>query len=209
MAFCTSCGAQMEETARFCTSCGALAGQTGPAPEPEPESGRLPSSEEHNRNDEVIPEPQPLTAAETMDDAEDDVEPPFSPDPSFQDRASAVKSPLQEGFREPASFKQSPPEPRMAPQNGYAATISMAGFFWTLFLFCIPVVGHVVAGIWALGASRNPNRRNLSKAYLLLSLITLVVAAAAYLLLKLFPNELLGWLPQDVQYYLRSLLFLW
>jgi len=66
-----------------------------------------------------------------------------------------------------------------------------------------------VAAVWALGAAKNPNRRNLAKAYLLLSLIGLVLIAAAYLLIRLFPQELLGWLPDSMYYGLRNFLNLW
>ncbi len=208
MPFCTSCGAQMDEAARFCTSCGALVDRPGPSPEPEPEP--VHSSPDENKGFEpaVAPEPQPFSAAEPVRAFRAEPEPAVAPAPPLVGGNNGAKGSRsrREERRDPIAGRAAPAVPR---GGGFPSVLSMAGAFWTLFLFCIPAVGLIAAIIWALGGSRNQSRRNLSKAFLLLSLIALVIAAIGYLLLRLFPNELLGWLPYDVSYFIRSLLNLW
>ena len=212
MPFCTSCGAQMDEAARFCTSCGALVDQAGPAPEPESEPDRLSPGENKGFDPAAVPDPQPFSSAEPARGFRAEPEAPIPPAPPLIEGKNGARRsrPRREESRDPAFERHAPLSPRADLHGGgFLSALSMAGFFWTLFLFCIPVIGQIVAGIWALGGSRNQNRRNLSKAFLLLSLIALVIAAIAYLLLRLFPEELLGWLPYDVRYFIRSTLYLW
>lgn len=208
MTFCTSCGAQMDEDARFCTSCGALVDRPGPSPEPEPEPDRPSPSENKGFGPAVAPDSQPFSTAEPARGFRAEPEPVIPPAPSLIDGKNGAKGShsRREERRDPVVRHAAPAAPR---SDEFLSVLSMAGAFWTLFLFCIPAVGQITAIIWALGGSRNQNRRNLSKAFLLLSLIALVIAAIGYLLLKLFPNELLGWLPYDISYSIRSLLGLW
>jgi len=192
MPFCTSCGAQIDESARFCASCGALA----PSQETEPGSERL--LHEDNGGDaaahpETQYDPEPAEAPAP--------EPAYIPTPQAQE--------WQQPAQNAASRETVETRPPLAEPRQPFAPISTAKYFWTLLLFCIPGLGHLVAAVWALGAAKNPNRRNLAKAYLLLSLIGLVLIAAAYLLIRLFPQELLGWLPDSMYYGLRNFLNLW
>lgn len=187
MRICTSCGAQIDDDARFCTSCGAVA----PSDEPEQPTEHL-LHEDNGGDSAVHPETKSI-----FPEPEKEHEAPFVPQPSFDERSQSVRP----AFEEPLSRKPDP-QVRTVPFG----LISTASYFWTMFLFCIPGLGHLVAAVWALGGAKNPNRKNLAKAYLLLTLIGLVILSAVYLLLKLFPEELLGWLPDNLYSDIRWLL---
>jgi len=68
------------------------------------------------------------------------------------------------------------PTPQPTPQLGKNAVIGTFGWLGTLILFAIPVVGFVLCIVWAFGSS-NQNRRNFSRACLILSLIVIALSA--------------------------------
>ena len=208
MPFCTSCGASMDENARFCTSCGALANPAEQAPDGDDDLKSKNGAAADTA--EPVPEPQHVLAP--------DPGPVFVRKPEIPSSGASAGETVSGGQKtgghanpaRPAAdgrygafFDQEP------PSDSRFAVLSTGGYFGTLLLFCIPVIGPILAIIWALGGSRSQNRRNLSRAYLLVVLIALVLAAVCYLLLRLFTDQLLGWLPQEVDYYIRSLLYLW
>lgn len=52
--------------------------------------------------------------------------------------------------------------------------ISVLGYITNLILLAIPIIGLIMAIIWVLGGSKNQNRINLAKAYLVLVIFALV-----------------------------------
>lgn len=56
--------------------------------------------------------------------------------------------------------------------------VSTGGFFVNMLVLLIPVVGLIVAIIWALGGAKNNNRINMGKAYLAMFAISLVAFIA-------------------------------
>ena len=73
------------------------------------------------------------------------------------------------------------PAPQDAiPINVDSTPISMWGYVGYLFLFHIPTAGFIVALIFALGASKNDNVKNLARAILIIDLIAAAVIALFY-----------------------------
>ncbi len=72
-------------------------------------------------------------------------------------------------------------KPRMSDQF---MVLPVKSFFWTMFVFCIPVLGPFVCLLIALGASRYRNKINFARASLIMMLLQLVIwgliAAAVY-----------------------------
>lgn len=60
--------------------------------------------------------------------------------------------------------------------------LSTSEFFTTMLLLGIPVVNLVLLIAWAFGGSANLNRRNLSRAMLIFTLIAVVVWIASFVL---------------------------
>jgi len=63
---------------------------------------------------------------------------------------------------------------RPEPNSPYAP-ITTGGFIGTLLLLSIPLVGLILALVWAFGGCKKINKRNLSRAYLILMVIGIVI----------------------------------
>lgn len=84
------------------------------------------------------------------------------------------------------------PAPQDAiPINVDSTPISMWGYVGYLFLFHIPTAGFIVALIFALGASKNDNVKNLARAILIIDLIAGAAIALFYgSILAMFLKEM-------------------
>ena len=58
--------------------------------------------------------------------------------------------------------------------------LSTGSFLLSIILMSLPVVGFILQIVWACGAARNLNRRNLARAYLILSLIGIALCAISF-----------------------------
>ena len=67
--------------------------------------------------------------------------------------------------------------------------MSFDGAFVALLLFLLPGVGLITAIVWALGGAKNPSRRNLARAYLLLVLALCLFFGGMALLLHLVAGD--------------------
>ena len=65
-------------------------------------------------------------------------------------------------------------------------TLSPGDYIVSIFLLSIPILGQIVAMVWALGASTNRNRRNLAAGVLLLQIICAALCVGAYFVLDFF-----------------------
>ncbi len=68
------------------------------------------------------------------------------------------------------------PEEEAPPKGSQYEPISTGGYVGILLLLCIPVVGFVLAIIWACGGCTKINKRNLSRAYLIFMAVSLVIS---------------------------------
>jgi len=73
------------------------------------------------------------------------------------------------------------------------AVVSTWGFMWTNFVLGIPVIGFILALVWAFGKG-NMNRRNLARSWLVYMLIGIGFAVIMYVLALIFASTFGGWL---------------
>lgn len=74
------------------------------------------------------------------------------------------------------SRQQHPTAAPRPPKGSPYAVVGSWPFVGSLLLLSIPVVGFILAIVWACGGAHNLNRRNLARAYLLLYAIGIVLA---------------------------------
>ncbi len=79
----------------------------------------------------------------------------------------------------PVSTAQSAPAYALSKSSPYSV-IGTGGFFGTILLFSLPVVGWIACLICAFGGAKNLNRRNLARAYLIFFIIALVLSIGLY-----------------------------
>ena len=202
--FCTNCGSPVPEGSKFCTACGtpapAQSSQGAPAsanvtdsPASEPMQTRETIYEPETEKSYAMPtEPDSVATqtparSETYSDPVQTWQPiQSSPPPQYTQKPVQAQSyqqpqqqwqpPVQQQVRQ-----QSPPPMQQpyVPPAAYPAspTISTWGYFGSLFLMNIPVIGLIAAIIWAVG-SGNLNRRNLARGYLLLLVLGVIILAA-------------------------------
>ncbi len=89
---------------------------------------------------------------------------------------------------EPVAPPPPPPQPRAQPRAKVACDddapapgsryepITMGGYIGIMLLMCIPLVGVVLALIWAFGGCKKINKRNFARAMLVFMAITLVLS---------------------------------
>ena len=142
MAFCTSCGSELPANTKFCTACGAGAGggeEAAPGGEarPVPVTAAAPAA--------PFPEPVPVPA-------------PMSAAPA---PVQTVPRPQPAPPQPPAYIPLADTEP---PKGSRYAVISTAGYFGTILLFSLPLIGLIFCIVFACGGTKNRNRRNLAMA---------------------------------------------
>lgn len=94
-----------------------------------------------------------------------------------------VETKVQPTVTEPAPNVQQPVQPATLQPNTYYydnqynadidKVVSVWGFLLNMLVLLIPVVGLIVAMVWVLGGSKNQNRINMAKAYLVIFIICL------------------------------------
>ena len=72
------------------------------------------------------------------------------------------------------------------PENNTYEPLSPGDCMLAVFLLSIPILGQIIAMVWALGASTNRNRRNLAAGMLLLQVILAAVCVGLYFFLDYF-----------------------
>lgn len=95
--------------------------------------------------------------------------PPPPPPPQYNAPPPPVYSaPVQQQY-----YQQPPSYP--AAGAGNTAPLSLGQFLGTLILLGIPLVGFILMLVWAFGSDVNLNKKNLSRAMLILMLIGIVL----------------------------------
>ncbi len=100
---------------------------------------------------------------------------------------------------------------RREPAYSYTAgkkpedrVLGTGAFFGTVLLLSLPVLGLLLQIIWACGGTNSTNRRNLARAYLIFSVLGLLLGALVYLAVRLYVLPLLEGV--DLETLLRALL---
>jgi hypothetical protein len=151
MAFCTECGATVPDGTKFCIECGKPVGE---AAQPIPAMAAA----------QAAPAPQPTPA--------------MAPPPAQQQvwQAPPVAQPT---YAYPA--QQAPVQPVVpgSSPDGKSDVISTGGYFLTLLLFSLPLIGWIACIVMAF-VSGNRNRRNLARAMLIFLVIGLILSIVMY-----------------------------
>jgi len=122
--------------------------------------------------------------------------PPPPAQPAYQaaPAATAVAAPPQKGKkqRRAAAYDDDTP----APGSRYEP-ISTWGYIGISLLMCIPIVGLIIAIIWAFGGCRKVNKRNFARAMLIMMAISLVFSIIIGFALKALFNTALEAIEQE------------
>ena len=176
MSICTNCGTNIADDVKFCTSCGA-AQLSNTADGVDLQQTHQPGDIQHQT---------PIT-----------IEKPIHDDASAR-RHSAPESAPQEPNHTAITPLQAP---RATSQAGDSAVVGTFGWLGTLILFAIPVVGFVLCIMWAFG-NVNLNRRNFSRACLILSVIAIALSIVfAFVLVPMG----MAWVKGTVEPYMKQI----
>jgi asparagine N-glycosylation enzyme membrane subunit Stt3 len=85
---------------------------------------------------------------------------------------------------------QNLPAPQKPVKIYSDAPISVIGYIGTLILYAIPLVGIIMCIVWA-ASSKNRNRKNLSIAVLILTIIGIILSVVLYFVAASFINGIL------------------
>ena len=182
MAICQKCGAEVADGYRFCMHCGA------PMQQQEQQCVITPPSDPFAASSFISEGCSAEETASLAAEAEAEAAPtasaeaaPVSSEPTSAQAAApsqasaAAAQPADTAYQPPAAphgAAQVPP-----PHHPADADIPSAfALFGVLFAFMIPVVGQILAIVWAVGRDSNPFLRNLSRGYLLLVAVLIVFA---------------------------------
>lgn len=184
MAICQKCGAEVADGSRFCMHCGAPLEQaaqqcviTTPS-DPFVASSFI--SEGCSVDDSSAVEqaghlqrPNRREAAPGEASASQQTKESPIPEAAAPEAAPASGPSYTGGtYVSPAV----PPHPSYVSSHEAAEMLSPFALFGVLFAYLIPVVGQILAIIWAVGKTSNPFLRNLSRGYLLLVAVLIVFA---------------------------------
>ncbi|MCL1819144.1 MAG: hypothetical protein FWG36_00650 [Oscillospiraceae bacterium] len=93
--------------------------------------------------------------------------------------APPIVTPVQPAPITPVHADEQPPL-----QGSPYAVISTGGFFGSIILMNIPIIGWLICIIWACGGCKNRNRRNFARANLIFLAIWAVLALTGYLMMN-------------------------
>ena len=181
---CVRCGEELPDGLNFCPFCGAdLTVAEAPADDPADE----PDVAEHVCVDREVPDVPEMPAAQEMpaapafvfpekEEAPQDEEPGFDPYAHNKRRAEQVYTDRMPSGGASVAAPQGPSINVMMPAAEAALPeeyrpISMWGYIGYSLLFGIPLVGFILAIVYAFGGTQNVNLKNYSKAYFVLYLI--------------------------------------
>jgi len=210
--FCTGCGTPVNAVPEAAPE--PVAAEAPAAPEEAPAYvAPAPAAPVAPQAPEPPVAPAPATPAPTAP-----VAPPVAPAPApaapvYQQPAPAP-APAAPAYQQPApapapaqqtGYTMPQPQPKKAaPQTGPAAMqpqqgvqvrsqtpLGVGGFLITLIVLAIPIVGFILCIVWAINA-KNVNRRNLSRAYLILFIIGIVISILMYIFAGAIINKVLG-----------------
>lgn len=183
MAICQKCGAEVADGSRFCMHCGAPLQQeaqqcviTTPS---DPfvassfisEGCTVDDTSAAGQSASATPEAPESAPGETSA-SQQTKESPVSEAAASEAPPASDDSTTGGPYVPPAA----PPRPAYVPPHEATEILSPFTLFGVLFAYMIPVVGQILAIIWAVGKTSNPFLRNLSRGYLLLVAVLIVFA---------------------------------
>ncbi len=195
MDYCINCGADLTDEMEHCPECGAARLGRRPAPF----TPTFPSQYQETAVKE--PEPAPAEPVYVPQEPQEEIlrdqpapvdsgHEPGEPVVIDADLAGVIATVTDEpipAVKEPQeTVTPDPiPVPRMEPEyeeyydDPAYDVLSTGQYLGTVLLMCVPVIGWLATLIWALGGTKNFNRRNLARGVLLTFLIVTGVVLAA------------------------------
>ncbi len=89
--------------------------------------------------------------------------------------------------------------PKNAGGDQRYRVLSSLGFMGSLILLSIPIMGQLIALVWALGGCLNRNRRNLARAVIYLQLIVVALIVGGYFLLGYLDPDMLKLILENLE----------
>lgn len=211
MDYCINCGADLTDDMEKCPECGAARFGRKPAPFKPTFPAR---HEEEPKEKPVVEElyvPQE-PQEEVLRDQPAPVHSGHEPgEPVIMDEKPSEDAELAQAIAAAQELEEVKPSAEampylktdMADYDEYYDdpaydVLSSAQYMGTVLLMCIPVIGWLATLIWALGGTKNFNRRNLARGVLLTFLIVVGVLAVAGLVLSYFFGDMFNMITDKV-----------
>ena len=205
MDYCINCGADLTDDMETCPECGAERFGRRPAPF----KPTFPVVKEEVVPERVVVEDLYLPQEPKEENLEDQPapvhsghepgEPVIIDDEPVDDLAKAidVAQTEEEPGTQPAAtelpYLQMEPEAMEEYYDDPAYDVlSSAQYMGSFLIMCIPVIGWLAVLIWALGGTKNFNRRNMARGVLLTFLIVVGVLVLAGFVLSYFFGDVFG-----------------
>ncbi|MCL2604757.1 MAG: zinc ribbon domain-containing protein [Defluviitaleaceae bacterium] len=154
MAFCSACGAKVEDDKRFCTECGSPVDSEKPTAQEAPQTQAV-----HTTTAAAVAAVPVVTQVQAVPEV------PVSP------IASSVTPPV---------YTNEQPPPAESPY----ALMGVGGYVGAGLLMNIPVIGWLICIVWACGGCKNINKRNYARATLIFILIAVIAGFLIYLFMN-------------------------
>ncbi len=196
--FCTNCGAVLSDTRKFCTECGT------PVPEDSINEGR--SAQTSTANLSTPDTTHTVQEKSTIQDTKIQQTPQQTQQQAQQATQQTQRQQTQTNYQQSnyqqtptyqqstqyqqqTSYQQMPPlqnnDAVIIPGSKYEP-ISTWGYIGIMLLMCIPVVGFILVLVWAFGGCRKLNKRNLARASLIMTVISIIIAVIIGFAVKSF-----------------------
>ena len=166
--FCTGCGARLEEDAAFCTICGLSVTAA--------QADVQPQSQETQPQDEPFV-PDPTSSADVPTDSDADSAYTTTTRTAQATQTASAPPPHSGTWPSPQAFYETPPSP-----HGHYALMTTAQTLGSLLLMMIPVIGWLIAIVWAAGGCRKISKQSLARAFLIIALVGLFLLSACLFL---------------------------
>lgn len=206
MDYCINCGADLTEDMEKCPECGAARFGRKPAPfkptfpaQHQEEIKGKPVIEElyvpQEPQEEVLrDQPAPVHSGHEPGEPVIIEEKP-SKDEELAQAVATIQQSEEVEENKPAMNALPYPKTDMVDLEEYYDdpaydVLSSAQYMGTVLMMCIPVIGWLATLIWALGGTKNFNRRNLARGVLLAFLIVAGVLVVAGLVLSYFFGDI-------------------
>ena len=107
-------------------------------------------------------------------------------------------APSSRGMSQPEPAAYNPSAPDVQPPTGQYSVVSTMSWLGTIILLAIPFIGLILCLVWAFGGG-NLNRRNLSRAYLIILVAFLVLGIVFGVLMFLVLPSVAGPFMEQIQ----------
>lgn len=163
--FCGNCGKQLSDTASFCPACGT------PVEKEQEKTQNVETTPIVEASPEASPTPEPVAAEAPK------------PEPTPEPTPEPAPAPTPTPAPAPTTYASAPkqnqgmniPIRNYDPRWDYTPLGAWSYFLYNL-LFSIPLVGWIIALVFAVGGTNRINLRNYARSYFCVLLIAVVLA---------------------------------